>query len=150
MVLIYETKHFVVEAHQKPEVDRIDGGHVKITPKKDFEDRTQLSSQEAIELMRLTIITGRAMKFALGKQGIELQRINYQDNGNWKPHLHIHLYGRAKDARYQKFGDPIIPGHREEYQPLNNKDIVLMKQEMDVLFGTEEFSDRRWGLSNAL
>ena len=43
------------------------------------------------------------MSVGLKNRGIELGRINYQDNGNWRQELHIHLYGRAKNSKYQKF-----------------------------------------------
>jgi hypothetical protein len=35
---------------------------VKISPKKNVEDRTFLTSKQAIELMRFTIVVGEAMK----------------------------------------------------------------------------------------
>ena len=40
-------------------------------------------------------------------RGINIERINYQDNGNWaylkgtKPMFHIHLYGRTKESKVQ-------------------------------------------------
>ena len=37
MAKIYETKNFIVESHEKPEVDRTEGGHIKISPKKDIQ-----------------------------------------------------------------------------------------------------------------
>src|SRR3989344_4117201 len=114
--------NFIFECHDNPEIDRLEGGHVKISPIIDVEDRTQLTPNQAIELMRLTIVAGDAMKLAMGTIGVEIGRINYQDNGSWKPQLHIHLYCRAKTAVMQKYGDPIIPGHRDEYKPLNLDD----------------------------
>jgi len=147
MALIYETPNFTVESNEKPEVDRLDGGHIKISPKQDFSDRTELSPKLAIELMRLTIIAGKAMKSGLKKQGIEIGRINYQENGNWKPHLHIHLYGRAIEAVQQKYGDPIIPGHKETYVPLNQQDIQYIQEEIEKLLLQDEFSDKVWGLA---
>ena len=146
MAIIYETENFILESHERPEIDRLEGGHVKISPKKDFEDRTKLSSKEAIELMRFTIVAGEAMKKAMKEVGVEIGRINYQENGNWKPHLHIHLYCRAKSAVMQKYGDPIIPGHKDEYEPLNQEDIGRIKREVEKLFKEERFSDKVWGL----
>lgn len=147
MATIYETNNFILESHEKPEIDRLDGGHVKVSPKVDVSDRTQLDPKLAIELMRFTLVAGEAMKVAMKKVGVEIGRINYQENGNWKPHLHVHLYCRAKDATMQTYGDPIIPGHKEEYQPLNEEDIQNIKEELDNLFGLEKFSDKEWGLS---
>ena len=146
MAKIYETKNFIVESHECPEVDRREGGHIKISPKGDYSDRTELNSQEAIELMRLTIVSGKAVKRAMKKIGVEIGRINYQENGNWKPHLHVHLYCRAVAATMQKFGDPITPGHRDEYQPLSQEDIKLIQAEVEDLFSREEYSDEKWGL----
>lgn len=98
--------------------------------------------------MRLTIVAGRAMVVGMKKQGVNIGRINYQDNVNWQPHLHIHLYGRATTATMQKYGDPIVPGHKDAYSPLSSDDIVAIREELDKLFKKEEFSDSVWGLSS--
>lgn len=144
MAEIYRTTNFFLGSHERPEVDRNDGGHIKISPIIDVSDRTQLSPELAIELMRFTIVAGLAFTAAMAQQGITLGRINYQENGNWKPHLHIHLYGRALDAKFQKYGDPIKPGHLNEYQPLTAEDCQLIAAEIAQLFDQEEFSDERW------
>jgi len=147
MAIIYETKNFILESHERPEIDRLEGGHVKISPKISVEDRTKLTPMQAIELMRFTIASGEAMKTSMKKIGVNIGRINYQDNGNWAPHLHVHLYCRAKKAKMQKFGDPVINGHKDEYNPLNEEDIRRVKEELDNLFKLEKFSDSTWGLS---
>ena len=146
MAIIYETENFILESKEKPEVDRLEGGHVQISPKEVVEDRSKLTPRQSIELMRFTVATGEAMKLAMKKLGVEIGRINYQDNGNWTPHLHIHLYCRAKNATMQKYGDPIVPGHKEEYKALTKDDIVKIKSELDKLFKLENFSDNAWGL----
>ncbi len=147
MALIYETEHFLLESHESPEVDRREGWHIKITPKKMLVDRTCLSPREAIELMRSTIVAGRAMIAWMEKRWVHIGRINYQDNWNWKPELHIHLYGRAIDATIQRYWDPIKPGHRNEFEPLDEYDIGEIKNMCTVLFKLEEFSDKDWWLS---
>jgi diadenosine tetraphosphate (Ap4A) HIT family hydrolase len=146
MAIIYESVNFIVESHETPEVDRLEGGHMKISPKRECVDRTDLSSREAIELMRLTIVSGIAMKEGMKMRGVEIGRINYQDNGNWKPQLHVHLYGRAVNAVMQKYGDPIIPGHRDEYHPLDMEDMTAIREVMERLFSEARFSDGTWGL----
>ena len=84
MALIYETKNFIVESHEKPFVTRTDGGHIRIKVKdKSITDRTKLSPKTAIELMRLTMIVGEAMEKGMNKRGINVIKINYQDMGNW-------------------------------------------------------------------
>ena len=146
MAIIFETENFRVESHESPEVDRLDGGHIKINPKAVVKDRTFLSPRLAIELMRLTIVSGLALKDAMKEIGVDIGRINYQDNGNWKPELHVHLYGRAINAKYQKYGDPIIPGHREEYQALTEEDIARIHGSIERIFREKKFSDEAWGL----
>ncbi|MFZ2188579.1 MAG: HIT domain-containing protein [Candidatus Moraniibacteriota bacterium] len=147
MATIYETKNFTLESHERPEVDRLEGGHIKISAKRDIVDRAELTPEEAIELMRLTIVAGKAMVKGMAKGGVEIGRINYQDNGNWNPHFHIHLYGRAIDAKIQKYGDPIISGHQDSFNKLSNKDTDAIRAEIDLLFNSEEFSDKTWRLS---
>jgi diadenosine tetraphosphate (Ap4A) HIT family hydrolase len=104
MALIYESPHFTVEAPDRPHIDRKDGGHIVINPKVTVEDRTKLTPEQAKELMKLTMVVGEAMATALNRRGIDIGRINYQDNGNWRAELHIHLYGRAKSAVKQPYG----------------------------------------------
>ncbi len=146
MAFIFETKNFILESSEKPEIDRLEGGHVKIIPKVPVEDRTKLTPEKAIELMRFTIVAGQAMKNAMKKIGVNIGRINYQDNGNWSPQLHIHLYCRAKDAKMQKYGEPIISGNKKEYKPLTLGDIKLIQEEIEKLFKLEKYSDSNWGL----
>ncbi|MFH1420553.1 MAG: hypothetical protein ABIG30_01140 [Candidatus Aenigmatarchaeota archaeon] len=160
MALIYETKNFIVEAVEKPHNDRNDGGHVKITPKVRVADRQQLSPKLAIELIRLTIVVGQAMTTVMNKRGVDIGRVNYQDNGNWSvfkpegPYLHYHLYGRAKSAKYNKYGEAIYAKSREEnpkhyakLKPLNKGDVSAIREEIVRLFGGKKFSDSEWGIS---
>src|SRR5688572_2513879 len=99
MALIYESRNFIVASADRPLIDREDGGHIIIEPKRKIVDRQQLKASEAIEFMRLTLIVGEAMKTVLSAHGITIGRINYQDNGNWSvlkpegPHFHLHIYG---------------------------------------------------------
>ncbi|NTW75800.1 MAG: hypothetical protein HGB34_02760 [Candidatus Moranbacteria bacterium] len=146
MALVYESDNFILESHETPEIDRLEGGHMKISPKTPVEDRTRLTPRQAIELMRLTIASGEALKAAMAEIGVEIGRINYQDNGNWKPSLHIHLYGRAKTAVLQKYGEPFTPGHRDGYAALNEDDIRRIRKHIEQLFAEEHFTDRKWNL----
>lgn len=159
MALIYETKNFIVESHDHSHVDRNDGGHIKITPKIRVVDRQELSPKQAIELMRLTVVAGSAMTKVMNDNGVDIGRINYQDNGNWTvfnpegPYLHIHLYGRAKSAKTHKYGEachfPNIKSNPEFYKnfkPLNENDIKAIKNEIERLFESKKFSDSSWSL----
>ena len=88
MAIIYESENFVVEAAQKPHVDRDDGGHIRISPKVPVVDRQQLPPKLALELMRLTIVVGHAMTKVMNEHGVDVGRINYQDN-------RIRLFGKT-------------------------------------------------------
>ncbi len=158
--MIYASENFFVKAVEKPHVDRDDGGHIKIYPKIRILDRQQLPPRYAVELMRLTIVVGQAMIKIMNEHGVNIGRINYQDNGNWavfKPggsYLHIHLYGRAKSAETHKYGQACFFPHKEEkpeyyknFKPLNECDIKDIKIEIEKLLQEEKFSDSEWGLS---
>ncbi|MFT4311201.1 MAG: hypothetical protein ACMXX7_01090 [Candidatus Woesearchaeota archaeon] len=159
MAIIYTSKNFFVEAVQEPHVDRCDGGHIKIYPKVRVLDRQQLSAKQAIELMRLTVVTGQAMTKVLNEHGVDIGRINYQDNGNWSvfkpegPYMHIHLYGRAKSANTHKYGQACFfphikekPKYYKNFKPLNKKDIKEIRNEIEKLFKRKKFSDSQWSL----
>ena len=142
--LIYSSKYFKVVTPNRPHITRADGGHVVIVPKRAVEDRTYLTPEEAKELVQLSIVFGKAMKTALNKRGIDVARINYQENGNWIPEMHLHLYGRAKSAKLQKFGDALrFPkletGFYDNNEPLNEADINEIKKETGIIkFGLSE------------
>ena len=147
MTTIFESKNFIALPHPNNEVDRLDGGHIVINPKIKIVDRQALTPDQAKELMRLTILIGEAMKRYYKSLGIELHRVNYQDNGNWRPEQHYHLYGRAKTAKYQKAGDPIISGHKDEYQNLTSEDVLGMQKEIAKILKEPNYTDTAWGFS---
>lgn len=160
MTMIYTSENFFVEAVEKAHVDRNDGGHIAIHPKVRILDRQQLSPKLSIELMRLTVVVGQAMTKIMNEHGVDIGRINYQDNGNWsvfKPEgssLHIHVYGRAKSAKIHKYGQACFfphieekPEYYEDFKPLNEDDVKDLKTEIERLFKKEKFSDSEWGIS---
>ena len=122
--------------------------------------RQDLSAKQAIELMRLTIVVGAAMEKVMNRNGVDIGRINYQDNGNWAvfkpegPHLHYHLYGRAKSAEIQKYGQTLSMPHIEEspefykdLKPLTDKDVSEIRSEIELLLKQNTFTDESWGLT---
>jgi diadenosine tetraphosphate (Ap4A) HIT family hydrolase len=131
-MLIAQTDNFTLESHPKPEVSRVDGGHLVINPKIVTRDRTDLPVEQVIELALLTNLAGKAFTAGMAERGIRLGRINYQDNGNWRQELHVHLYGRAVDATYQAYGEPIKASRRPEdkvpQEPLNEDDVAAIRQ----------------------
>ena len=145
--MIYEARHFVLRTLDQPHVSRSDGGHIVIDPKVVVENRTQLSREQAIELIKLTMVGGEAMKTVLSRKGINIGRINYQDNGNWRAELHVHLYGRAQGATLQPFGHALaFPPTREAFrkemgklEALREDDIVELRAEIVRLLASGKY-----------
>jgi len=158
MAQIYQTDNFIVEAFEKPHVDRQDGGHIKIYPIKPILDRTELTPQLAIEFIRLTMLIGDAMKRAMTNRGIEITRVNYQDMGNWafkknkQPVFHMHIYGRARCAKFQPYQEAVqLPdrstGFYDKFEPLNKEDILEMQKQIEVLLRQKKYQSSEWGLN---
>jgi diadenosine tetraphosphate (Ap4A) HIT family hydrolase len=149
MAPFFESTHFNITAPERPHVSRSDGGHLIINPKVRVEDRTHLTREQAIELVKLTMVAGEAMKIVLSRRGIEIGRVNYQDNGNWRHELHVHLYGRARDAKRQPWGTFLqLPPTREAFmremgdlEPLSDDDVRELSAEIERLLMTEKYRD---------
>ena len=154
--IIYETKTFKVIVNNKPHISREDGGHLRIKSKeKYFESRTDLSPEEAKEVMRLTMLIGEAMINGMKNRGVNIERINYQDNGNWpylkgnKPSFHIHLYGRVRNCTRQPFGESLyFPNPNDEYYndliPLDDEDIEAIQKQIKELENNEKYKIDNW------
>ncbi len=139
-ITIYEDKYFIVVSPQYPLNCREDGGHLVLLKKKTVNDRSELSSQEAIDFMRISMMVGRAMYEIL-----EVERINYEDLGNWgidKPvgsSMHLHFFGRAKEQLYQIRGNHLMlyPEGHKIYQghltPLNEEETTRLKAAVDQI-----------------
>jgi diadenosine tetraphosphate (Ap4A) HIT family hydrolase len=149
MALIFEAEHFEITTPEHPHVSRSDGGHLIVNPKVAVEDRTLLARDQAVELMKLTMVAGEAMKIVLARSGIDIGRINYQDNGNWRHELHVHLYGRARGATIQTYGHFLsLPPTREAFreqmgnlEPLTGDDVAALRAEIIRLLGTEKYRE---------
>jgi diadenosine tetraphosphate (Ap4A) HIT family hydrolase len=149
MASIFESEHFRITTPEHPHVSRSDGGHLIIDPKVSVEDRTHLDRGRAIELMKLTMVAGEAMKTVMTRRGIEIGRINYQDNGNWRHELHVHLYGRARGATLQPWGHfLVIPTTRDAFnaqmgnlEALTQDDVAALTAEIVRLLATDKYRD---------
>lgn len=159
MLRVFETENFIIEQLDKPHISRTDGGHIRICPKVKIVDRTKLSPKLAIEYIRLSMVAGEAMAKVLNKKGIDVGRINYQDNGNWSvfspegSYFHVHLYGRAKSSKIQKWGEMIsLPNRKDEpwyfdkLEPLTSQDVLEIKEEMTEIFKEEKYQNKNWHL----
>lgn len=157
-MLIYESPNFIVESREQPFLARTDGGHIRILPRdQSLADRTQLEPKAAIELMRLTMVVGEALEKAMNKQGIPVIKVNYHDMGNWawknntKPLLHVHLFGRATNAVKQPWPESMyLPdrktGFYDGFEPLNEKDVNLIREEIETILKRDKYQAKEWGL----
>jgi diadenosine tetraphosphate (Ap4A) HIT family hydrolase len=155
---ILETTDFSIYAPKEPHHSRENGGHIVITPKQRFSHRDEMPLDLASKLMQLTMLVGEATTTVLRKKGLDVVRINYQDNGNWAykepeptPHLHIHLYIRtsnekhpAGDPRFQAFPDALVfpdrkTGYYDDFKPLTDEDCDDINREIKSLLETEKY-----------
>lgn len=152
--VIFETETFAVEVPEKPFVDRADGGHLRIMSKLKVKDRTELSLEQTIEYALLSEIVGKALELAMTERGVEIGNVNWQEMGNWsvfKPEgitLHMHIFGRAKQAKTQKYGEAVkLPfrdtGFYDGFQKLSQDDIAAIKAEIAMLLRLEKYQALR-------
>jgi len=113
---VYEDKYFVVISPEYPLNCRDDGGHLILIKKEKVTDRSDMTYQEAIDFMRISMAVGKAMYEVLG-----IERMNYEDLGNWGiddpggAKMHLHFFGRAKEQTHQ------IRGHHMFLYPKGHK-----------------------------
>jgi len=125
--------------------------------KKYFSSRIELEPKLAIEVIRLTMLLGEAMEKGMKNRGINIERINYQENGNWayqkgmNPEFHIHLYGRTKDSTTQILGEALVfpnksTGFYDEFERFNNEDIEEIKRQINLLGKEDKYNFVNWKL----
>ncbi len=145
MAKIYSTLYFIVESHEQPFVDRLDGGHLRIMPRVWIDDRTKMYKEQAIDFIKLTMIVGEALVTAMNRRGIDVARVNYQDMGNVGQFFHLHIFGRAKSARWQKFGTAVvIPdhiGYDDNVKPLTHEDNNAIAMEIERLMQSDRYKE---------
>ena len=118
---VYEDRYFQVVVPEFPLNCREDGGHLVVVKKIPVTDRSDMSYQESIAFMRISMVAGKAMYDVL-----RVERMNYEDLGNWgldEPDgakMHLHLFGRSHTQIHQIRGQhmflfpkdhPIYKGH---------------------------------------
>lgn len=149
--VIFSTQNFDVEVPERPFVSRQDGGHLRIMSRLKVKDRTELTTEQTIEYALLSEVVGKALELAMTERGIEIGNVNWQEMGNWsvfKPEgitMHMHVFGRAKNAGTQKYGEAVkLPfrntGFYDGFNKLDAQDITTIKQKISYLLATEKYS----------
>jgi len=75
---VYEDKYFIVINPMPALHCRDDGGHLILIKKEQIHDRSDMTWQEAIDFIRISMAVGKAMYEVL-----DVERMNYADFGNW-------------------------------------------------------------------
>lgn len=155
-IIIYETNTFEVIAPKFPHIPREDGGHIIIRSKKKFfNSRLDFTSDEAIEMMRLSMIVGKAYMNALNINGIKVERLNYQENGNWsylentEPFFHLHIYGRTRTSKTQRWGEALLfPDKRtsfyDGFSQVSTSDIEEIKKQISIIENEKKYNIKNW------
>ena len=144
---VYEDRYFQVVVPDFPLNCRDDGGHLVVVKKIPVSDRSDLTYQESIAFMRISMVVGRAMYDVLG-----IERMNYEDLGNWGvddpggAKMHLHLFGRSHKQIHQIRGHhmflypkdhPIYKGH---LKALSEADEAQLRARIGELLTEEKYN----------
>ncbi len=144
---VYEDKYFEVISPPQPLNCRDDGGHLILIKKEPVHDRSDMTYQEAIDFMRISMAVGKAMYEVL-----EVERMNYEDLGNWGiddpggAKMHLHFLGRAKEQIHQIRGHHIFlyPKDHKIYQDhlkaLTQDDIQQLRSRVTEILTEEKYT----------
>jgi len=105
---LFSTELVTISTPSHPLNCRLDGGHLVVEPRRVIRDRVDCTPSEAIELMAASMLAAKAMYAVLN-----VEKVNYQEMGNWSldnlatAKLHIHIFGRHHQQRYQQRGESI-------------------------------------------
>jgi len=141
--VVYEDKYFVVNVPESPLNCRDDGGHLVMRKREKVTDRSDMTYEEAVDFIRISMAVGKGMYEVLG-----IERMNYEDLGNWGlddpggAKMHLHFFGRSKVQIHQIRGQhmflypkdhPIYSGH---LKPFTDEDIEKLRAKVkNVLMG---------------
>ncbi len=143
---VYEDKYFFVFSPEHPFNCRDDGGHLILIKKDKVTDRSELTYQEAIDFMRISMAVGKAMYEVLG-----VERMNYEDLGNWGidnpggAKMHLHFLGRAKEQTHQIRGQHIFlfPKGHKIYQghlkPLTENQVFALREKIKEILNEPKY-----------
>jgi diadenosine tetraphosphate (Ap4A) HIT family hydrolase len=143
---VYEDRYFEVIAPTAPLNCADDGGHLILIKREPVTDRSDLTAEEAIDFMRISMAIGRAMYETLA-----VERMNYEDLGNWGiddpggAKMHLHFFGRAKTQIHQVRGQhialfpkghPIYSGH---LKPVSGEDVARLRAAIAAIMNETKY-----------
>lgn len=140
--IIIETKHFVICTIEKPHIDRKEGGHIVVASSVNQYTAMEDMPQDILhEFIDISSICGRYMKKMFAEEQIDVDIINYQVNGNWsalndaRDYVHMHLYGRAKQAKNQPYGSAVyLPdfetGFYDKNEGLSMIEVMYLREKL--------------------
>lgn len=149
--IVYQWELCSVIIPKKPSVDRKDGGHLILFPHRHITKRSDLLPNEAIALMRSSMIVEQALYDVLLSLGIDLVNVNIGDYGNRKAdepfekrHLHLHFYGRVRDDKNFSHKEYLcLPPKGSKYYdsivPFSEKDRKLLRKRIEELDNERRF-----------
>src|SRR5690348_10134622 len=107
-LLITRCEEAIVLVPSRSHISPRDGGHLVVTLPRHVPSRLELIPGDLLALDFGTVVAAFALRHVFDAT---LQ--NFQENGNWaaddpsRMHVHIHVYGRARDAIDQPYGEAI-------------------------------------------
>jgi len=144
--LVYEDKYFQVFSPGFPLNCRDDGGHLILIKKEKVTDRSDMTHQEAIDFMRISMAVGKAMYEVLG-----IERMNYEDLGNWGiddpggAKMHLHFFGRAREQTHQIRGHHMFlypKGHKiydGHLKPFKDEDLQQLRSRIEEILNESKY-----------
>lgn len=143
---VYADRYFEVIAPTSPLNCRDDGGHLILVKREPVTDRSDLTLEEAVDFMRISMAVGRAMY-----ETLDIERMNYEDLGNWGlddpggAKMHLHFFGRARKQVHQirgqhialfPKGHPIYDGY---LKPLTDEDVSQLRASIAHILGEAKY-----------
>jgi diadenosine tetraphosphate (Ap4A) HIT family hydrolase len=143
----YEDQYFIVINPIPALHCKDDEGHLILIKKERVHDRSDLTLQEAIDFMRISMADGKAMYEVL-----DVERMNYADFGNWSlddpggSKMHLHFFGRARKQMHQMRGQcmvffpkdhPIYKGHLKHF---NSEKITILRDKAASILREEKYA----------
>lgn len=127
MAVIYQDKNFKLESVEKPFLDRLEGAHIQISLKN---DDTKLTPELLGELEKFIDLATEAVKAGRKKRGLDIGRIDYQDDNDKPSKLPVQIYFREISSIKQKYSEPVNEKHEKDYEPLNEEDVRTIEKEI--------------------